>query len=42
MLRYYKKFPIQDLDRVSMPMDKSKLSHSFANNTLIITVIRKF
>lgn len=35
--KYYKKFSIQDLDRVSMGLDKNNLSHSFANNTLIIT-----
>lgn len=35
--KYYKKFNIEDLDRIGIDLDKSNLSHSFANNTLIIT-----
>lgn len=35
--KYYKKFNIQDLDRIGFNLDKNNLSHTFANNTLIIT-----
>lgn len=36
--RYYKKFPIPDLDRYQLPLDDSLLSFAHANSTLIISV----
>lgn len=36
--RYYKKFPIPDLDRYQLPLDAAALSFTHTNNTLIITV----
>ncbi|NXQ60025.1 DPCD protein, partial [Anthoscopus minutus] len=35
--KYYKKFPIPDLDRYHLPLDAAALSFTHANNTLIIT-----
>ncbi|XP_025958717.2 protein DPCD [Dromaius novaehollandiae] len=35
--KYYKKFPIPDLDRYQLPLDAAALSFTHANNTLIIT-----
>ncbi|XP_062436252.1 protein DPCD isoform X2 [Rhea pennata] len=35
--KYYKKFPIPDLDRYQLPFDAAALSFTHANNTLIIT-----
>ncbi|XP_077992785.1 protein DPCD-like [Glandiceps talaboti] len=35
--KYYKKFNIPDLDRISLPMEQSALSIAHANNTLIIS-----
>ncbi|XP_029466078.1 protein DPCD isoform X2 [Rhinatrema bivittatum] len=35
--KYYKKFSIPDMDRCQLPLDKSALSFTHANNTLIIT-----
>ena len=36
--RYYKKFTIPDLDRCQLPLEDSAISHTHANNTLIISV----
>ncbi|XP_077679454.1 protein DPCD isoform X3 [Eretmochelys imbricata] len=35
--KYYKKFPIPDLDRFQLPLDAAALSFTYANATLIIT-----
>ncbi|XP_065602938.1 protein DPCD [Cyrtonyx montezumae] len=35
--KYYKKFPIPDLDRYQLPLDAAALSFTHTNNTLIIT-----
>ncbi|NWX87925.1 DPCD protein, partial [Nothoprocta ornata] len=35
--KYYKRFPIPDLDRYQLPLDAAALSFTYANNTLIIT-----
>jgi len=40
--RYYKKFQISDLERIQMSLNTKNLSHSFANNTLIISVYTFF
>ncbi|XP_067393083.1 protein DPCD isoform X3 [Emydura macquarii macquarii] len=35
--KYYKKFPIPDLDRYQLPLDAASLSFTYANSTLIIS-----
>ena len=37
-LRYYKKFIINDMDRINMKLTSKSLTYSHANNTLIIAV----
>ncbi|KAJ8389823.1 hypothetical protein AAFF_G00112920 [Aldrovandia affinis] len=35
--KYYKKFPVPDLDRCQLPLENSAITFSHANNTLIIS-----
>ncbi|XP_035673611.1 protein DPCD-like [Branchiostoma floridae] len=35
--KYYKKFPIPDMDRAGLPMEQRAVNYAHANNTLVIT-----